>query len=119
MKRFLTISFASIIFIFTFNSCKKRDAENINLTGHWQLKNSVGGFGGGTVTPEKKIILILNRDSTYAFKEDGTIKVKGIFHVTYDSTHGNVIYLDAILEGFLPGSSGEIYTIKHRSSNSY
>ncbi len=113
MKNSPIVLMASFTFIFTFNSCKKGGVDNPELTGQWQLKYSVGGIGGSTIKPDKKVILIFNRDSTYALKEDGTITSNGDYHVTYDTTYGNIFFLEAIRIDFLPGPSGEIYTIKN------
>lgn len=113
MKNFLAGLLAVLIFIFTFNSCKKDGVDNSSLTGQWQLEYTTGGISGETIKPGEKIILIFNRNFTFALKENGTVTVNGNYHVSNDTTYGKVVYLDAILIGFLPGVNGEIYTIKN------
>ena len=113
MKNSLVVLLASFVFILIFYSCKKESVDNPQLTGQWQLEYTSGGIGGGTIKPSEKIVLIFNQDSTYALKENGTITVNGYYNVHYDTTYGKVVYLDAILIGFLPGVNGEIYTIEN------
>ena len=111
MKNTLIVLTGSLIFIFTLNSCKKTIANNPNLAGQWQWSYSIGGIGGGQVKPvgNRKVILTFKEDSTYSVMDQGTISFTGTYHITLDTTYGQIIH-------FTPGyadPSGELYTIKN------
>jgi len=111
MKKTLIILTSSFIFILTLYSCKKTIPNNSNLTGQWQWSYSTGGIGGGKVVPEWNRILILtfNGDSTYSVMDQGTIPLKGIYHITSDTTFGKIIHFNPAY----PDPNGELYTIKN------